>query len=276
MNLSTKNLHVESLLFISGVLWTGGFCVWVQHLTHFRVNPYTWTDCKVVFLLFFFSSQYSSALLMTMAVEKCIALYFPLQTKSICTVRNAKIISAAAALMLFVFNVHLIFIRDAKTDPDGKKTCIWVRVPQSYKATYYQIDAFLYSFIPLSVMFTSNCLIIFKFVMAKWKHRHGGTGSVNQAMSKSAVKGSVMLLTISFAFVILTGPICIDNLMRDPPNLLYGISVILQYLNHSINGVLYCITGSRFRQELIGLFNVMSANRTQDWPDNGSLFHFDL
>ena len=286
MNLSTKNLHVESLLFISGVLWTGGFCVWAQHLTHFRVNPHTWTDCKVIFLLFFFSSQYSSALLMTMAVEKCIALHFPLQTKSTCTVRNAKIISAAAAVMLFVFNVHLIFIKDAKTNPDEKKTCIWVRVPQSYKATYYQFDAFLYSFIPLSVMFAANCLIIFKFFMAKWKNRHGETGSVNQAMSKSAVKGSVMLLTISFAFVILTSPICINNLMKDPPRLLYGITVILQYLNHSINGVLYCITGSRFRQELIGLFNVcgtktssatntntscvnsiamaMSGNRTQD------------
>ena len=257
------------------MLWTGGFCVWLQHLTRFRVNPYTWTDCKVVYLLFFFSSQYSLALLMAMAVEKCIALYFPLQTKSICTVRNAKIISTAAAIMLFVFNVHLIFIRDSKTDPHGKKTSIWVRVPQSYKATYYQFDAFLYSFIPLSVMFTANCLIIFKFMMAKLKNRNNGTGSVNQVLFKSAVKGSVMLLTVSFAFVILTGPICIDNLMKDSPKLLYGISVILQYLNHSINGVLYCITGSRFRQELSGLFNVcgtktssaappMSINRTQN------------
>ena len=191
-----------------------------------------------------------------MAVEKCIALYFPLQTKSICTVRNAKMISAAAAVMLFVFNVHLSFVRDSKTDPNGIKTCIWVLVPQSYKATYYQIDAFLYSFIPLSVMFTANCLIIFKFMLAKLKNRNSGSESVNQALSKSAVKGSVMLLTISFAFVILTSPICIDNLMKDPPRLLYGITVILQYLNHSINGVLYCITGSRFRQELIGLFNV--------------------
>ena len=153
---------------------------------------------------------------MAMVVKKCIILYFPLQTKSICTVRNAKTISAAAAVMLFVFNVHLIFIRDLRTDPDGKKTCIWVRVPLNYKATYYQIDAFLYSFIPLSVMFTANCLIIFKFMMAKLKNRNNGTRSVNQALSKSAVKGSVMLLTISFAFVILTSPICIGNFTKDP------------------------------------------------------------
>ena len=192
---------------------------------------------------------------MAMRLEKCFALYFPLQSKSVCTVRTAKKFSLIAAFVLFGFNLHLIFIRDAETDPDWKKQCIWVRVPLSYKATYYQIDAFIYSFIPLSVMFTANCLIIFKFMIAKYKNRQGGTESVNQALSKSAIRGSVMLLTVSFAFVILTVPICIDNLIKDDPQIVYGITVILQFLNHSINGVLYCITGSRFRHELMVLFN---------------------
>ena len=39
-------------------------------------------------------------------------------------------------------------------------------------------------------------------MIAKWKNRAGSTESVNQALSKSAIKGSVMLLTISFAFII--------------------------------------------------------------------------
>ena len=196
-----------------------------------------------------------------MTLEKCFALYFPLQSKSVCTVRTAKKFSLIAAFVLFVFNLHLIFIRDAETDSDGKKQCIWVRVPLSYKTTYYQIYALIYSFIPLSVMLTVNCLIIFKFMIAKWKSRQGGTESVNQALSKSATKGTVMLLTVSFAFVILAGPISIRNSIEDPPQLLYGVTVILQYLNHSINGVLYCITGSRFRHELMDLFNCCGTKR---------------
>ena len=119
-----------------------------------------------------------------------------------------------------------------------------------------QIDAFLYSFIPLSVMFTANCLIVLKFMLAKWNNRNGGAESVNQALSKSAIKGSVMLLTVSFAFLILTGPMCVYTSMieNDPPKLLYGVAAILQYLNHSINGLLYCISGSRFRYEFAQLF----------------------
>ena len=184
----------DEFLFILGMLWTGGFSVWIQYLTHWRVNLYTWTDCKVVFPFFFFCSQYSSSLLMAMTVEKYFALYFPLQSKSVCTVRTAKKITLTAALVLFGFNLHLVFIRDAETDSNGEKQCIWVRVPISYKNTYYQIDALLYSFIPLSIMFTANCLIILKFMLAKWRNRQGGTESVNQALSKSAVKGTVMLL----------------------------------------------------------------------------------
>ena len=39
------------------------------------------------------------------------------------------------------------------------------------------------------------------FMIAKWEK------SVNQILSKSAVKGTVMLLTVSFAFFILTAPL---------------------------------------------------------------------
>ena len=190
-----------------------------------------------------------------MAVEKCFALYFPLQTKSNCTVSTAKKISLISAVIFFGFNAQFFFIFDTENAVNGEKRCIWVRVPEGYKAVYLQIDAFLYSFIPLTVMFTANCLIILKFMMAKWKNRDGSTESLNQALSKSAVKGTLMLLTVSFAFIILTGPISIAyTIMEDPPIMVYGVTVILQYLNHSINGVLYCITGSRFRHELMKLF----------------------
>ena len=157
------------------------------------------------------------------------------------------------AIVLFAFNAQLFFIRESKKDSNGLKQCIWIRVNQGI---YFQIDAFLYSFIPLSVMFTSNCLIILKFMLAKWNNRNSGSESVNQALSKSAVKGSVMLLTVSFAFLILTGPMCVYTsiIENDPPRLLYGVAAILQYLNHSINGLLYCISGSRFRHEFAQLF----------------------
>ena len=227
----------------------------MQHLTEGRINPYAWTDCKLGRAMQYFCQQYSSSLLVIMAVEKCFALYFPLQTKRFCTVGTAKKISLFSALIFFAFNASAFFIYGTETASTGIKRCVFVNVPDGYQFIHSQIDAFLYSFIPLSVMYTANCLIILKFMIAKCRNRHGGTGSVNQALSKSAVKGTVMLLTVSFAFIILTAPISIAfSIMDSPPAIVYGVTIILLYLNHSINGILYSISGSRFREELKNLF----------------------
>ena len=41
-------------------------------------------------LSFYFGRQYSSSLLVLMSIEKCFAVYFPLKSKTVCTVRIAK------------------------------------------------------------------------------------------------------------------------------------------------------------------------------------------
>ena len=108
-------------------------------------------------------------------------------------------------------------------------------------------------------------MIIFKFMMAKWQNRRGDTESVSQALSKSAVKGTVMLVTVSTAFIILTGPRAVgltvyaEDILDYP--IVYVTVILLQYLNHSINAVLYCISGSRFRHEFMKVFGCYKQKR---------------
>ena len=106
-------------------------------------------------------------------------------------------------------------------------------------------------------MILANLAIIYKFLVAKFRNRNGNTQSTNQALSKSATRGTTMLLTISFTFIVLTGPIVLLNSIwpeENYPYLSLEISIILEYLNHAINGFLYCLSGSRFRNELKKLF----------------------
>ena len=44
--------------------------------------------------------------------------------------------------------------------------------------------------------------------------------------------------------------------------IVYCVTIILNYLNHSINGVLYCVSGSRFIQELRSLFGSCGRKRS--------------
>ena len=87
-----------------------------------------------------------------MAIEKCFALYLPLRTKRLCTMGNAKKLSLFSGVIIFAFNASAFFIYGTETASDGKKHCVFVNVPDGYQFIHSQIDAFLYSFIPLTVI----------------------------------------------------------------------------------------------------------------------------
>ena len=103
------------------------------------------------------------------------------------------------------------------------------------------------------------------------------TDSTNQALTKSATRGTAMVVTVSVTFLLLTAPTGVDDaltsIMQLGTNPLYRAFMnITQYINHSINGILYIIVDSKFRRELFNLFQhkqtrgntptVYSVNRT--------------
>ena len=237
--------------------------MWLGNLTRWKVNIYLLTRCKLILTLGYFCQHYSSSLLVIMSVEKLFALYFPLRTKSICTVSTAKKLTLASAVVFLLFDAQFFITIGMKTTENGDKYCDWVNIPEGYDDIYYQIHSIFHSFAPFTIMAIANCMIIFKFMMAKWQNRRGGTASVSQALSKSAVKGTVMLVTVSTVFIVLTGPIAFGLALygEDLSAMVQGSLILLQYLNHSINAVLYCITGSRFRHELMKVLGCYKPKR---------------
>ena len=212
----------------------------------------------------YFCANFSSILVVIISIEKFIALYFPFKTKTICTVPIAKRVSLVTAIFLILYNAQFLYIGGHVKDPDGNLYCDYVNI----SVTYYKILAYmlmtLYIFGPFVIMIVANFAITYKFMMAKLHSR--STESTNQALSKSAMKGTAMLLTVSFGFIILMGPIGIANLLWVKiPDLVFGIAVTLEYINHGINGFLYCISGTRFRTELmktLGCFKKGSTTGT--------------
>ena len=235
---------------------------WIFYFTNFKVNPFTWTDCKFAYFLFYFSQHFSSALLVIMSVEKFLVLYFPLKTKRICTVKIAKRVVFIAALLYIAFESQFFFIIDAPAD--GQNYCVFVGVSESYPFILNRIDSVLYSFGPFVIMIITNCAIIYKFLVARCKKSGSGTASTNQALSKSAIRGSLMLVTVSMTFIILTGPISVVFFITESPHpIVSGIIYLLAYLNNAINGLLYCVVGSRFRREVLDVLCCRKMNTSK-------------
>ena len=131
--------------------------------------------------------------------------------------------------------------------------CEHINVSKSYTMTLNRIDASLYSFRPFVTISLFNLAIIYKFVKAKLETvREGTTESTNQALSKSAMRGTAILITVSITFILLTSPANIMHSITHHPNhIVKAVTYVLMCMNHSINAVLYCIVGSRFRQEVV-------------------------
>ena len=238
------------------VLWSGCFVKWIAILTRGQVDPRTWMDCKLYYFMFYFGRHYSSMLLVLMSIEKCFAVYFPLKSKTVCTVRTAKWVSGIVWLILKGYDIfHVWGLESHFIKSHGYHVC---DITVDYWKILFAVDSVLYSFGPFVLMFITNFAIVLRFIKAKCKSN--STESTNQALVKAATRGTAMVVTVSVTFLILTAPTAVDqallHVMHLASNPMYRVFMnFTQYINHSINGVLYCSVGSRFRKQLINIFH---------------------
>ena len=208
-----------------------------------------------------------------MSVEKFIALYFPFKTRNICTVKTAKWASGIAFVVFSLFNSFWFFaVKGIKGDGGARFfTCWFQDFYVKYRLIYSRIDGVMYSFGPFAIMGLTNIAIIYKFIQAKMASKHGGTESTNQALSNAAMKGTAILITVTMTFIILTAPANIVYAITNNVHPLLDPFIRLGVaLNHSINGLLYCIVGSKFRKELIATLRCIRRNARSDTTGKSS------
>ena len=75
------------------------------------------------------------------------------------------------------------------------------------------------------------------------------------------MKGTAILITVSITFILFTSPATIVFSITNHPNhIVKAVTYVLMCMNHSINAVLYCIVGSRFRQEILRMLGCEKEN----------------
>ena len=241
---------------------------WVIQITNYQVNPRIWISCQLGYFLIYFSVTYSSAILVIISTEKCFALYFPFRSKYICTVRTARRVSLVTALIYAGFYSQLFYFAKKGSDWLGSY-CYFYYPSNLHDEIFFGIHSTLYTLAPFAVVVSANFAIIYKLIKAKLKTAQNNIESTEQALSKSATRGTAMLLTVSFAFIILTGPISliqIFNFKIKFLSLIHAICVVLSYTNHGINGFLYCASGTRFRNEIKNTFCCFIKSRQTSLP----------
>ena len=212
-----------------------------------------------------------------MSVEKCFAIYFPLKSKTVCTVKNVKWATGVAGFILAGYNIYHFFSTESVyLSSFDFHDCLHIFDSKVYHILD-AVDSALYSFGPFALMFITNFAIMFKLIKAKCAV--DCTESTNQALSKAATRGTVTVVTVSVAFLLLTALAAVDlavpvtNYLSNNP-IYHTCMIVTQYLNHSINCLLYCIVGSRFRKEFLKIFcrkEKLERTSTSHYINNTSL-----
>ena len=238
---------------------------YIKEVMKVDIRNFSDASCKIhVFLVYFFT-HLSGWILIFLAVERFIAVWFPFKAKVLCTPKKGTAALVAIVVSLFAINAHFFWTMDLVNFPSGpneeKHFCVTIYPEYFIFDTYIWpwVDAALYSYIPFIVMIVCNSLIIAKLLQSKInKKKTEGRSSRTRMKTMTA-----MLFSITFSFLILTTPMSIyilgeyiwwsEEIYKPCNNLIlfWPIANLLFYLNNAINFLCYCVSGPRFRREVI-------------------------
>ena len=239
--------------------------LYIREIMKVDIRNLSDAGCKIHIFLVYFFTHFSAWVLIFLAVERFIAVWFPFKAKVFCTPKKGTAALVAIGVSLLAINAHFFWTMGLISFPWGpneeKHFCV-IRIteyPIFHRYIWPWVDAALYSYIPFVVMIVCNSLIIAKLLLSRMNKKKTEGGSSRTRMKTM----TAMLLSITFSFLILTTPMSIyisgyylwwSKEIYKPCNhliIFWPIANLLFYLNNAVNFLCYCVSGPSFRREIM-------------------------
>ncbi len=257
------------LSFIAGVLWFGCFLFWLPYIADGKVHHTDFLPCQIVYYFLNIGFHASVWVLVSMTGEKCAAIIFPFQAKRFSTIKVARITCGVIIALWALFHIQWFFIIE-KVEANGEVWCDYSKdITSKYFDFYDVFDHVAYSLLPCMLIFILNIAIIVRLILARTSSAESVKTS---SLSKTAVSTTIMLLSVSVTFTLLTMPSAVHyfyTLHRDAIYEFRIVTVFFYYTNHSCNAIMYFLLSPRFRQE-VGKFVCKLGDDLQDTSLNES------
>lgn len=281
---TTTSLFLTVLAFVdTAILYTGLLRQWLVMYKDYDIRTVAAATCKLHTFLLYALNQYQAWLLVIVTIERLIAVFLPHQSKRLCTRPAAAASLAVSAVAIGGLNAHFFwtnqYIRIQYSDkyvaycmPFDAKYAHFVRTVWPW------VDFIAFSMLPFVVLVTSNIAILLRMLYSHYLrrtslHTHGNTVKMTSM--------TAILITVTFSFFVTTAPISIylimtDTLREDSTSaadrklrVVWVVFNLLTYTNNTFNFLLYCVSGSRFRRELINMFR--RKNRIKPTSHSGTM-----
>lgn len=263
------------------VLYSGLLRQWLLFLWEYDLRHMSETACKLNIWLVYSSLDFSAWILIAVTLERVISAWCPYSAKTKCSRKYATALIITVLVFLLGLNSHLLYgmVNRVNVDESGNVTEILKcrEVNQAYgdffNLIWPWIDLAVFCLIPFSVIVVGNGCILFKVIKSQRKTNSRIVPSITTNQSRTTHHNgpkhssmTAMLFTLNMVFLFTTSPVSIYNIgythwvaeesHQNYANLdlWWAIVNMLMYTNNSLNFLLYCLSGTRFRQEVKRLF----------------------
>ena len=240
------------------------FSLYLQE--NFNINlEETTIGCKINRYLKFILGYYANWLVIVFTIFRVIAVYLPHKVNVYCTRKRAY--TAVVCTFAVCCTVHLDSLVHIDVITSKERTRCWFEGSRYVYYTYHfrwVLLAFM-SMLPFACLMIGNCMIIYRMVKYNvQRKRMSHSNHSNKSVTKDSQSMTAMLISISLLFVITQTPAVVTSILRNSLsneprskeylmtfNVVSSFWKLLRVFNNVLNFLCYCISGTRFREELV-------------------------
>ena len=260
-------------LFVSlTALYLEIFGIFLDSVNNFTCKSYLFVQGTLDYIAVYY--------LVVFTIFRVISVHLPHKNNVYCTRKRAFTALIVTFIVMCLLNLRDLYVQlcsyyDENFNIIGNDCCFrgnWANYNEYYRGP---IELCLNSILPFSVLIIGNLLIIYKIRKFDTK-RQEMTQTANHSADDSQSM-TAMLISISVLFLVTQTPFLITNLIERRMNydditpeyeagysLLETFTELLKYINNVANFLCYCISGKRFKSELVSM--VKGWLRVKDSP----------
>ena len=264
------------------VLITGMIPEWLEACEIVTFKEISAITCKLEKFCFYTCGDTAIWILVVFSVDRFLALVFPLSVNEVCLPSRTKYNALMVLLLSIAKNFHVFWTRGPQYELIGNVSVL-IKNCGRPTAEYLYFEKFirpwiaftLVSALPFLILIVCNiCIINALIKVKKMRKASAVTSGSSTSSDKTFYQMTIMCLSASFCFLVCITPSIVlligkpywivdgqDNVAYDVAK---AINNQLVYFNHSINFFLYCLTGKRFRMELVFMCRRVNSSQQQD------------
>ncbi len=243
------------------VLYLSAFKTWIRAVFKWELLHVSDVGCRIIMWIFLVSIHMSAWLVVAMTTDRFLVVWFPFKASIWCSSRRARIVTLVMTFVIMLYNLHVFWTLGLRSYRGGKVTACGPSMDDTFMENIFPVMKLIsYSVLPFMIVLILNLAITIKLWTNRAAIRRAASDSEAGSSSRSAQNRiTIMLLTVSFMWLVLTGPFTLWSVLKIPRGSLRARAQIflfrtfcflLLYVNHGINFYLYCLAGRRFRQDL--------------------------